>query len=114
MATSRRPTGLPSSARSVAARIRSLASSARSTGGSDLCALGDPRLAPTSVGIRPVRASQAVNTRAAVARRAIVVRERPRVCCLASQLRSVRRSSSATSRLAHPGGVVEQAAHVGR
>ena len=41
------PTGLPSSARSAAARIRSLASSARSTGGSVLCALGEPRLAPT-------------------------------------------------------------------
>ena len=44
-----------------------------------------------------MRCSQAVNTRAAVALRASVVRDRPSVCCLASQLRSERRSISATS-----------------
>ena len=60
-------------------------------------ALGDPRLAPWSASARSVRASQAVNTRAAVARRASVVRERPVTCWLASQLRSVRRSSPAGS-----------------
>ena len=42
-------------------------------------------------------ASQAVNTRAAVARRAIVVRLRPVVWSRASQLRSERRSRSVTS-----------------
>ena len=69
-------------------------------------AMVDPALATSfaedvvlmhSVGIRPVRANQAVKTRAAVARRAIVVRDRPIVCCFASQLRKVRRSRSETS-----------------
>ena len=81
----------------AAVRTRSAASSARSTGGSGRWALGDPRLAPASLAARPVRSSQAVKTRAAVARRASVVRERPTVCCLASQLRRVRRSSRVTS-----------------
>ena len=65
-----------------------------STAGSGLWALGDPRLTPGSTRTRPVRASHAVKTRAAVARRAIVLRDFPRVCWLASQLRSVRRSRS--------------------
>ena len=69
------PTGLPSSARAAAERIRSAASSARSTGGRLLCCFGEPSEAPASVGARPVRCSQAVKTRAAVARRASVVRE---------------------------------------
>ena len=112
MATSRSPVGLPSSARSAAARTSSAASSVRSTDGSVRRDRGDPRLAPTSVGMRPVRASHAVNTRAAVARRARVVRESPLVCCLASQLRSDRRSSSPMSGDAQPGGVVEQAGDV--
>jgi len=38
-----------------------------------------------------------VNTRTAVARRAIVVRALPIVCCFANQLRSVRTSRSWTS-----------------
>ena len=57
--------------------IRSAASSARSTGGQRPVRLGRAEAAPTSVGVRPVRASQAVKTRAAVARRASVVRDRP-------------------------------------
>ena len=96
MAMSRTPTALPSSAIAVAAAIRSRASSTRSTGGSVFGDFGDPSAAPGSTGIRSVRASHAVKTRAAVARRASVVRESPIDCCLASQLRSVRRSSSPT------------------
>ena len=61
------------------------------------CALGEPSEAPGSVSARPVRSAQAVKTRTAVARRAIVERALPSVCCLASQLRSVRRSSVRTS-----------------
>ena len=45
----------------------------------------------------PVRSAQAVKTRTAVARRAMVVRALPSVCCLASQLRSARRSSERRS-----------------
>ena len=41
------------------------------------CALGEPSVAPGVRRRRPVRCSHAVNTRAAVARRAIVVREQP-------------------------------------
>ena len=51
------PTGLPSSASRAAVRIRSAASSARSTGGSEGWALGDPRLAPASDS-RPAGAQQ--------------------------------------------------------
>ncbi len=93
MATSRSPTALPSSARTAADSSRALASLAFSAGGSGLCALGVPSDAPGSVSARPVRNAHAVNTRTAVARRAIVVRALPSVCCLASQLRNVRRSS---------------------
>ena len=64
------------------------------------------------LGARPVRASQAVNTRTAVARRASVVRDLPVVCCWASQLRSVRRSSVATSVMPEPARVLEQAGDV--
>ena len=69
-----------------------------------------------------MRASQAVNTRAAVARRARVVRALPRVCWLASQLRRVRRSSSSSAAIpsrsacsSSAGEVAEVGAHgVGR
>ena len=92
MATSRSPTALPSSARTAAASSSARASAALSAGGSGLCALGVPSEAPGSASARPVRSAQAVKTRTAVARRAIVERALPSVCCLASQLRSVRRS----------------------
>ncbi len=46
--------------------------------------------------VRPVRWVQAVKTRTAVARRAIVVRALPRVCWVASQLRRVRTSRVST------------------
>ena len=59
-----------------------------STPGSVRCGFGLASSAPGSVSIRPVRWAQAVNTRAAVARRAIVLRALPRLCCLASQERS--------------------------
>jgi hypothetical protein len=97
MATSRTPTGLPSSAWLAAASSSARASSTRSAGGSVRWAFGDPSSAPASVSARPVRCVQAVNTRTAVARRDIVVRARPSVCCRASQLRSVRMSSVPTS-----------------
>ena len=59
-----------------------------------------------------MRASQAVNTRAAVARRASVVRESPLVCCRASQLRSDLQVELGDVGETEPGGVVEQAADV--
>ena len=114
MAASRIPTGSSSSAGPAAPPTSWAASSARRTGGRVRRALGEPRLAPWSASDRSVRASQAVNTRAAVARRASVVRERPVTCWLASQLRSVRRSSPAGSVMPSRAACVAQAGHVGQ
>ena len=88
---------LPSSARAAAASSSARASAASSAAGSVLCAFGVPSAAPGSSSASPVRCAQAVKTRTAVARRAMVERALPRVCCLASQLRRVRRSSERRS-----------------
>ena len=112
MATSRSPVGLPSSARAAAARTRSAASSVRSTEGSVRRDRGDPRLAPTSAGIRPVRASHAVNTRAAVARRARVVRDSPLVCWRGQPAAQRPQVELADVGDAQPAGVVEQTGDV--
>ena len=72
-------------------------SSCPSTTGSSRCDLGLASSAPASVRARPVRFSQAVNTRVDVARRASVVRARPRVCWVARWLRRERRVSAAGS-----------------
>ena len=80
--------------------------------GSVRCVLGEPRAAPASVGARPVRASQAVNTRAAVARRAIVVRDLPERLLLGQPAAQRAQVELGDIGVPEPGGVVEQAREV--
>ena len=97
IARSRSPTGLPSSAATAAASSTARVSAWPSTPGRVLCGRGLASNAPGSVLIRPVRCAHAVKTRAAVARRDIVLRDLPRLCCLASQERSPRMSRPSRS-----------------
>ena len=75
--------------------------------------MGERRLAPTSAGIRPVRASQAVNTRTAVARRAKRRAGAPGHLLVGQPAAQGAQVELGQVGLAEPVGVLEEAGDVG-